>query len=781
MSPRPTSPGQPPSETLLDEPRAGGLTVRYQPDGETVYENPPHFVWLPMLDETARVIIAIQGVDGERLYPNIQRNFFTPPEPLTPGHYTWRYAMWDTTIECAIGLWSTPRTFEVPAGLEPVPLPSSTDRYARAALSHPRLWLDQTGAATFTASLATDKDHCGFAAFFANSVAPFVAMPVHAEPAPYPGGTRTAPLWRAIYIHCQEVLYAVRHLAIAGRLTGDPALTARAKEWLLAIAAWDVAGTTSRAYNDEAAFRIANALAWGYDWLHDDLSEAERAIVRTALLARTRDLAEHIIEHARIHVFPYDSHAVRFLSAALVPCCLALLHDTEESEIDGPRAWLDFTVEYLFSIYSPWGGRDGGWAEGPHYWTLGMAYLLDAAELMKPYLGIDVLRRPFFRHTALFPIYTKAPGTRRVSFGDDSTMGDLPSLKVGSNARRLARVMDEKQAGYAVWYDAELNRQDPGTRKAFYNYGWWDFDFESLCLAQSGAIPAARSPLDLPLVAHFADVGWVAIQRHMHEPARHLQFVIKASPYGSVSHSHGDQGAFLLRAFGEDLAIQSGHYVAFNSTMHRQWRRQTRSKNAILIGGRGQYAGDDKSRAKAAQGRIVSVTQDPDAIIIIADTTAAYRSETPHVEKVERTVHFVRNSFFVIVDRIELGAPEPLQWLLHGATPFDVGGATFRLSGAVAGLTGHMVYATSGKPVATAVTGFPGVDTADIGTLPLHHHVNIETPPARRASLVTVVVPYALAEPRRVLHYIDDQGYEARVTFVDAEDREYAIVLPKDL
>jgi Heparinase II/III-like protein/Domain of unknown function (DUF4962) len=646
------------------------------------------------------------------------------------------------------------------------------------------LWLDSAGAQTFAAALTTDANHCGFSAFFENSVKPFITMPIHEEPSPYEGGQRTAVRWRAIYMECQEVLYAVRHLAIAGRLMGDPKLTARSKEWLLAIAAWDVKGTTSRAYNDEAAFRIANALAWGYDWLHDELSESERAVVRAALLARTRDLAEHIIDHARIHIFPYDSHAVRFLSAALIPCCIALLHDVIDADSSAdshPQAWLDYTVEYLFSVYSPWGGNDGGWAEGPHYWTLGLAYLLDAAELMKGYLSIDVLQRPFFRATGRFPIYTKAPGTRRVSFGDDSTMGDLPSLKVGSNVRRLARVMDAKGAGHAIWYDAELQRQDPGTAKAFCNYGWWDFAFENLTLAHAGELPLERTPSDLPPVAHFTDVGWVAIQRHVVDPKRHVQFVLKASPYGSVSHSHGDQGAFLLRAYGDDLAIQSGHYVAFNSGMHRDWRRQTRSKNAILIGGRGQYAGTDKGRAKAAAGRIVSVEQKPDAVIIRCDTTAAYRSETLHVEKVTRDVHFVRDQFFVTVDRIELGEAEPVQWLLHGLTPFEVGGATFRMTATHAGLIGQMVYASSGRPKATAVAGFPGIDAAEIKGLAEHFHVSIETPAARRASLVTLLVPHPRAAPLRILHYIDDQGYEARVTFVDAQDREYVVVVPKDL
>ena len=43
-------------------------------------------------------------------------------------------------------------------------------------------------------------------------------------------------------------------------------------------------GVTSRAYTDEWAYRVTNALAWGYDWLYDELSEEERVLVRAALL-----------------------------------------------------------------------------------------------------------------------------------------------------------------------------------------------------------------------------------------------------------------------------------------------------------------------------------------------------------------------------------------------------------------------------------------------------------------------------------------------------------------
>jgi len=186
---------------------------------------------------------------------------------------------------------------------------------------------------------------------------------VMAEPAGYPNHQRTAPIWRQTYIDCQELIYAIRHLAIGGHVTQDAAMIARAKDWLMAAASWDPKGTTSRSYTDEWAFRVNLALAWGYDWLHDDLSDEERAVVLDALLARTRETADHIIKNANIQLFPFDSHAVRAVSAVLIPSCIAMLDEAPEA-----RDWLDYSVEFLSTVYSPWGDSDGGWAEGPHYW-----------------------------------------------------------------------------------------------------------------------------------------------------------------------------------------------------------------------------------------------------------------------------------------------------------------------------------------------------------------------------------------------------------------------------
>jgi len=761
---------------MLDEPKAGRLTIQYGPaDGATLSENPPRFTWLPVIEDEANYVVRVSTdagypTKGTHVFRHISLNFFTPDVVLPAGDYVWSYAVCDAKGDAATE-WSMDRTFHVTDGLPETPLADRATRFADAPRSHPRMWLTQDRLAAFRKDVAKDADHCTWATFFEKSVLPWMDRDVMAEPAGYPNHQRVAAVWRQTYIDCQELLYAIRHLAVGGQVSQDQAMLDRAKHWLLSAAAWNPTGTTSRSYTDEWAFRVNVALAWGYDWLHDQLTEQERATVRTALLARTRETADHIIKHANIHLFPFDSHAVRAVSAVLIPAAIAMLDEEDEAE-----EWLHYSVEFLFTVYSPWGDNEGGWAEGPHYWMTGMAYLIDAANLLKGYTGIDLYQRPFFQRTGDFPLYTKAPDTRRATFGDDSTMGDLPAIKIGFNLRQFAGVTGN---GAYQWYYDEIKRSNPDTEMAFYNWGWWDFNFDELVYQTDFPIIEAVPPADDDQLRWFKGTGWVAIQHRMQDPENHIQFVMKSSPFGSVSHSHGDQNAFCLAGFGEDLAIQSGHYVAFNSTMHQNWRRQTRSKNAIMINGKGQYSGKDKTEAMRAKGQIITAEDRGDHVFIQGDATAAYQSLSSEVTSVTRDIYFVQNQYFVVVDNIDASAPVEIDWLLHANAPMALGKSTFRYTGQKAGFYGQFLWSEAGNPMLTQTTRFPDVDPSEYEGLPVSTCLTAKFPKAIRHRIATLIVLYPLSKPRRIFSFLDDQGYDCDLYFTDSDDRSFKVVVPK--
>ena len=765
------------SQPALDEPATGKLTIQYSPTADTdITENPPRFTWLPTIDDEAVYVLRVSDSHhyksaSTHIFTDIALNFFTPDKALPAGDYVWSYAVWSPAAKAPESNWSSDRHFTVGDDLPQTPLPGRGNRFAKATKDHPRLWMDKSDISSFKESLAKDATHCTWDVFYSKSVKPWMSRDIMREPAGYPDHKRVAAVWRQTYIECQELLYAIRHLAVGGVVTEDAEMLARAKQWLLEAASWNPSGTTSRSYTDEWAFRVNGALAWGYDWLYDELNDEEREKVRTALLIRTRETADHIIKHANIQLFPFDSHAVRAVSAVLIPASIALLDDEAEAE-----GWLNYAIEFLTTVYSPWGDAQGGWAEGPHYWMTGMAYLIDAANLLKGYSGIDLYQRPFFQATGDFPLYTKAPDTRRATFGDDSTMGDLPSLKIGYNLRQYAGVTGN---GAYQWYYDEIKRNDPGTEMAFYNYGWWDLNFDELAYRTDFPVVEAQPPADDDTLRWFRQTGWAAIQVKMAEPAEHIQFVMKSSPYGSISHSHGDQNAFCLAAFGEDLAIQSGHYVAFNSSMHQKWRRQTRSKNALLIDGKGQYASKDKALAMRSSGQLNIAEQREDHIFIQGDATAAYQSLTPEVTKVLRDVYFVNNSYFVIVDAVDAASPVSVDWLIHTNAPMNLGSKTFRYTGEKAGFYGQFLWSEAGAPELSQFTDFPDVDPVDYEGLPVSTCLTARFPKAIRHRIATLLVPYPAATPRRIFSFLDDQGYDCDLYFTDAEDRSFKVVVPK--
>ncbi|MCC1491793.1 DUF4962 domain-containing protein [Cognatishimia sp. F0-27] len=762
---------------MLDEPKAGRLTIQYSPTAETEQtENPPRFMWIPVIDDDARYVLRLSAdpkfpKGKTQVFEDLPLNFHTPDTVLEPGHYHWSYATWDHDKGAPSSDWSTTRSVTIPQGLAKTPLPSRKDRLEKVTTEHPRLWMTPDRLAAFKTAVKADPEHCTWSTFYEKSVLPWMERDIIREPEGYPNHQRTAPIWRKTYIDLQEVWYAIRHLAIGGKVTEDAAMTARAKEWLLEAASWDPMGVTSRAYTDEWAYRVCNALTWGYDWLHDDLSEDERETVRAALLERTRDIAEHAILNAKIHLFPYDSHAVRSVSSCIIPACIALLHDDETGQA---RDWLNYSIEFLYTVYSPWGDAEGGWAEGPHYWMTGISYLLDAANWLKSYTGLNIYERPFFQNTGDFPLYTKAPNTRRATFGDDSTMGDLTCIKIGMNLRQFGGVTGN---GAYQWYCDENHRLNPGTEGDFYNWGWWDTRFDELAFRTDWPAVAATPPESG--FRHFKGVGWVGIQHAMADPDEHIQFVFKSSSYGSISHSHGDQNAFCLAAFGEDQAIQSGHYVAFNSSMHRNWRRQTRSKNAILINGKGQYAEKDKAKALAANGRIVAAEQRDDHIYIHGDATPAYQSLSPEVTRAAREIYFVRNAYFVIIDKVDAETPVTVEWLLHANNPFELGKSSFRNTQQRSGFYGQVVWSEAGKPQITQETGFPGVDPADYEGLPVSTCLTAQYPAATRHRIATLLVPYRLDAPKRIFNFMDDQGYDADLYFTDPDEHTFKVVMKK--
>jgi len=509
-----------------------------------------------------------------------------------------------------------------------------------------------------------DKDYLAF---------PFPAEPMtYGDPEPRTRDSDKADKWRAAQDVCGRVSGVAEAATLIWRVTGEEKYLAKAKEFLLKACDWHfapdwnsgpVVGATDIYYNDEAHFRLWRKLPLVYDQLRDQLTPEEKKLVLAHFKERG-DRSVAWIKKGKVEKVQRnsldvnaESHPVRFMAMTGLTG-LALWDDLPEA-----REWWRFAYVFYRDQFSPWGGDDGGWAEGNAYWrgTFEHAAFQDALLAIGDPLAYA---SPFWKNSPFFALYNVQP-YRHTIFGDTSNAGHFNLEPVVADyMEHVARV---QQNGYFRAY-AELCT-DKRPRPIDKGLAGLDRTYPTACeflvrnfIASTKPVPPARSLSELPPYRFFRDVGWVSLHSALGRPEDDIQITFKSSPYGSFSHSHADPNAFILNAFGEGLAINSAYREFHRSPHHKEWTWQTKSKNALLIDGLGQKAQDKK-----ATGKITRFEMKDRYVWTTGDATVAYQSLQPkgRVQRVTRDLVFVDQSYVVLRDRVELATPGKLSWLLH--------------------------------------------------------------------------------------------------------------------
>lgn len=599
---------------------------------------------------------------------------------------------------------------------------SAADPAAVVPATGPRTLVLAGQQDAFRAYCTTGPGAAAFARIRADLDARFLATPFPAEPITYGNPEprqRTsdmADLWRAQQDTCGLVGGLAEAATLCWIVTGEEKYLAKAREFLLAACTWSFApdwrrgpvpGASDIYYNDEAHFRLWRKLPQVYDQLRDHLTPAERATVLAHFRERgnrsVRWLRESGIEKVVRNSLAGNapSHPIRFMAMTGLSA-LALWDDLPDT-----RDWWRLAYAFYRDQFSPWGGDDGGWAEGPPYWrgTFEHAAFQDAL------LAIgdpSAYASTFWRNSPYFAVYNVQP-YRHTVFGDASNAGHFNLEPVIADfMEHMARVLGD---GRLLTYAALLTdtRERPSER----GLGNLDRTYPTAAeflvrnfLASARPLPDPAPLATLPAARYFADIGWVSLHSALGRPADDIHLTFKSSPYGSYSHSHADQNAFILNAYGESLAINSAYREYHNSPHHDQWTRQTLSKNSLLIDGVGQ-----KARSKDATGRILRFKTGDRLVWTTGDATVAYakaQADQKRIRRVTRDVVFIDQRYFVIRDRVELAKPGQLSWLLHGPTQiqWDARNSVAFIPGRRASLTAALVT-PAGPWQGSVTTKFP--------------------------------------------------------------------------
>jgi len=684
-------------------------------EGETVAQNPPDISWPPYEDAGAYRL----ELSRERDFPggatirveNLRLNLYNHHETLAPGTWHWRYAPLDEKGKPLA--WTEPMRFVIPEDAVELPLPPIEELRKRLK-PHPRLIVTPETLHDFRAMVRATP-HNAYEQFLAR-LERTKAQPLLPEPPR--SDTKTE---KQSNKYAYPMASAARDLSFGYIITGDGQYADAAKRFILHLCSWDPYGGTGYRQADQSFRKITMDLCYAWDWLQDVLTDEERETLREAIRVRGEILYHDFVIDRKpvfrsrpIHHYPYDSHGITVFGY-FVHITLAMLGDLPEAE-----NWFRYIIPAYWNIIPPWGGADGGWCQGTGYWRYSTGGSLEAGEAMRSALGLDIAPKPWFRNNGYFGIYCVPPFLPRLHFGD----GNRSRPGYGAKAK-LARYAKRYQDPYFQWYaQTEPSKWSLSDWRTLFCYDW-------------GLKP--KAPTDLPQAKYFRDIGWVAMHSALWDPQEIMLF-FKSSWYGSFNHSHADQNQFVLNAFGEALAIDSGYYYKYGGEHDKGWLRQTKAHNCVLVGGQGQPIFDLN-----AEGRIAAFVHGADFDYTVGDAAAAYAGA---LERFDRHIVFARSQatarpdYFVIFDSLRAAKPNTFTWCLHALEQMRVDEAGRQVT--IDRSDAHLLVRFA-EPAALrfAQTDQFDVPTIDPETYPDQWHLQATTLEETQESFfLTALIPY---------------------------------------
>lgn len=420
-------------------------------------------------------------------------------------------------------------------------------------------------------------------------------------------------------------------LATVYRISGDRRYADRAVQELLAAAEfpdWNPA-----VFLDTA--EMTHAVAVGYDWLFDVLSEGHRTKVRQAIV--DKGLREGLRVYRRGGSWTKSRHNWnQVCNGGLAIGALAVAED--EPQLAGEilqevRASLPLAM----GQYAP----DGAWPEGPGYWAYATRYTVYLLAAMESALGTDLglAAFPGFSRTGDFRIQMTGPG--RLSFN----FGDSPAVAHGTAAMYwMARKFDRPEYS---WYVRTHEARDTALLL------WW-FD------------PRGDHPPELPNDAWFRNTNAVAMRSRWHDPR--AVFVGFRGGDNRVNHSHLELGNFVLDADGQRwvMALGADAYSLPGYFGRQRWtyyRTGTAGQNTLMIDGRNQ---DPKASAP-----IVAFYSSPERAHAVADLSAAYAGAA---RRVARGVALLQRRQVLVQDELESVSGREITWQIHTPATIELDG-----------------------------------------------------------------------------------------------------------
>jgi hypothetical protein len=514
----------------------------------------------------------------------------------------------------------------------PVESPKPDEVLKTLRPGHPRLVLLNDDLARLKETIAADKTAQGYY----ESIRKQADESLKAKPVQH------VLIGPRLLSQSRTCLHRVMLWSLMYRLDGDKRYAQRAKEELLAAAAFPDWNPSH--FLDTA--EMSHAFAIGYDWLYDYLTPDERARLRTALVEKGLRPALKIYREDGWWA-KSEANWNQVCNGGITIGALAIA-DEETSLAQELLASGLRSIPRAMASYAP----DGGWAEGPGYWHYATRYNVYYLAALESVLGTDfgLSQMDGFDDAGLFRVYFCGPIGRTFNYAD---AGD----RAGSAAEMfwLARKFDRPV--YAAHERLMLTRNatpDP------WHLVWYD--------------PRGRGPKaeNLALDRYFRGVD-VAFFRDRWQN-RNAIFVGFKGGDNKANHSHLDLGSFVLDAFGHRWAVDLGpdNYDLPGYFGNQRWtyfRLRTESHNTLVLNGENQ---DPRAAAP-----IVAFASKPERAYAVEDLSEAYAKGA---RRVRRGLALLDRRHVLVQDEIDGLMPGEVVWAMLTPAKVEIQGAKATLA-----------------------------------------------------------------------------------------------------
>lgn len=420
-------------------------------------------------------------------------------------------------------------------------------------------------------------------------------------------------------------LNRMTRLCLMYRLSKDKKLLKRAEKEMLAVAEF-------KDWNPSHFLDVGEmtaALAIGYDWLYNDLSIESRKKIRKAIIEKGLKAGEgnNLFWVNKTHNWNPVCHGGLILGS------LAVMEDEPDLAakiIERALINLPLAIEE----YAP----DGGYQEGPSYWSYGTSFTILLIDALQTALGTDfgLSKIEGFLKTPHYYLHTTGPTGLYYNYSDCGSKGGLsPSM---------------------FWFANRLN--DPSLL-------FWEVKKLDLISNRSRLLPMLLiwSPefdeISEPRITHWSAAGNTPIALLRSDWNKNAIYLGIKGGSPLTNHAHMDIGSFVIDAGGQrwawDLGSQDYHSLEkigldlWNKEQESErwdvFRLNNFSHNTLVVNGNKQLVNEfSHITAFSSEGKM------PFAIV---DITPVYKND---LAKAHRGMALLDNEVIVIQDEIKSNA-----------------------------------------------------------------------------------------------------------------------------